>query len=545
MKQRGVLRGCLGSCLALSAACAAPPSPGAAASSAPPAAVTTPVAAPVDAELEACRERVRAVEAAPALPGAPSFDERRAEFLGRARGEPAVFVREPSATPDEALSEAGRAARARFDRGVPGGRVVELVKHRKGDHATLRALLLREGYAYAPDPLDALAIASHVTIADLFGEPTVFLQRGAETRRLTRETRRGETVYRYDDGPLAGHAADLLFADRVAATADALGAPLHRDLRALAEEVGFDRASIDRRTDGAILATLRFGDVSARAVLASTGARLSLACVAEDKAGRDAVAAARARSAPRVAALAALRETVTIEVLEALRFDRPPDEKTDERDGQLRPAWIGAYLQGRRSFDFEGTTFPVFDAEGRAAPPQVCVDFVLDTFERASGTWFEDAGAPPRRVTGRLEFDGALVKNRRSVVAFGHVGDAAPELFSSVHFTAAERVAFRDRTRFFDWLTARADEVRPGDVVAIQGKKADGKIHQHAILIEWADPVTGVPAGLADQMKRPRRRTWEGIMAEAPLRSLLYRVRPTATVLARVAPPTEGATAAR
>jgi hypothetical protein len=27
-------------------------------------------------------------------------------------------------------------------------------------------------------------------------------------------------------------------------------------------------------------------------------------------------------------------------------------------------------------------------------------------------------------------------------------------------------------------------------------------------------------------MKRPRRRTFEGIMAEAPLRSLLYRVRP-------------------
>jgi hypothetical protein len=32
-------------------------------------------------------------------------------------------------------------------------------------------------------------------------------------------------------------------------------------------------------------------------------------------------------------------------------------------------------------------------------------------------------------------------------------------------------------------------------------------------------------------MKRPRRRTWEGIMAEAPLRSLLFHVRPGPAVL--------------
>ena len=66
--------------------------------------------------------------------------------------------------------------------------------------------------------------------------------------------------------------------------------------------------------------------------------------------------------------------------------------------------------------------------------------------------------------------------------------------------------------------------------------KADGHIHQHAILVEWADPITGFPSGLADQMKRPRRRTWEGIMAEAPLRSLYYRARPRDAVLEKLDP---------
>ena len=49
--------------------------------------------------------------------------------------------------------------------------------------------------------------------------------------------------------------------------------------------------------------------------------------------------------------------------------------------------------------------------------------------------------------------------------------------------------------------------------------------------IEDTDPLTGFPDALADQMKRPRRRTWEGIMAEAPLRSLLFHVRPKPAVL--------------
>jgi len=75
-----------------------------------------------------------------------------------------------------------------------------------------------------------------------------------------------------------------------------------------------------------------------------------------------------------------------------------------------------------------------------------------------------------------------------------------------------------------------------GDVVAIHGLKRDDRIHQHAILVDRTDPLTGFPYGLADQMKRPRRRTWEGIMAEAPKRSLLYRVRPTAALIEKMTP---------
>jgi hypothetical protein len=82
-------------------------------------------------------------------------------------------------------------------------------------------------------------------------------------------------------------------------------------------------------------------------------------------------------------------------------------------------------------------------------------------------------------------------------------------------------------------------------VVAIQGIKRDGNIHQHAILIERTDPMTGFPYGLADQMKWPRRRTWEGIMGEAPRRSLLFHLRLRPEVLLKLDPGAEPATGER
>ena len=501
---------------------------------APPTATATP--AVLDAELAACHAHVASITALPAQPGAPAFDEHRAEFLGRARGEPMVFVREPQATPDEALSTAALASRKASLRARPGLRIGGLKARHRRDPATLRALVLREGYAYAPDPLDALSIVTDITLADLFAEPEIWIQRGSDTRRLAREEKRKEVAYRYVDGPLAGRAADLLFGDRVALVREDLATPLHRDLRALADVEGFDRTRITRRTDEALLADLRFGSTWVPAVLRARGAALELTCLAAEAPEREAVRAAREADGPRRRALLALHDVITEELVEGLRYDRTEGEKTADRDGELRPVWMSAYLRGQQTFAHEGTTYPVFDAAGRAHPPQVCVDFVLDSFERTSGTWFSPRGEKLARVRGRLDFDEAGIRNRRGVMAFGAFAESKPEMFEVRRFIGKERIEFRERSRYFDFLTDHADEVRPGDVIAIHGMKRDNRIHQHAILVEWADPVTGFPHGLADQMKRPRRRTWEGIMAEAPLRSLYYRVRPRNTVFAQLDP---------
>lgn len=175
-------------------------------------------------------------------------------------------------------------------------------------------------------------------------------------------------------------------------------------------------------------------------------------------------------------------------------------------------------------------------SDGRPHPPQVCVDFVLDSWERASGAWFTPRGEKPQRIKGKLDISAYDPENRRGVLGFGKFAEENPELFELRKFEGQERIPFAKRDDFFAFLQAHVHELRAGDVLAIQGIKRDNRVHQHAILLEEVDPLTGFPSGLADQMKAPRRRTWEGIMAEAPKRSLLYRARPKDVIFEKLGP---------
>lgn len=497
-----------------------------------PATVASPAQPPPQPdEGETCRARVKSVLASPKAPGAPAYDAARIEILGRVRGEPAYFIREPAATPDSALDPRLVASAKTFATQRPGGRVVNLLKRLKHDPRGLRSLLLREGYAYAPDPADALMLITQVSLTDLFDEPEIFLARGTTIRKLTRTTINKEQ--RYVDAK--GKPADMLFGDRVAVTEKELAEPLHRDIAALSESAGFDRMRMKHTANDAIVAELRFGTTWANALLVSDGPKVSLACIAEDRPVRDAVAAYLESSAPHRRAVQAIRETITKHVDESNRFDRPEREPNHFRDGILRPQWMTAYLQGRTSYTFEKHTYSVFGPDGLAYPPEVCVDFIIDTYERAAGSWFRPQGEPPGRTPGRLSLSAPKKPAPRGVIGFADFAEDSPDLFTVVRYQGTQKVPFGERTKFFENLRDNAD-LRPGDVVSIQGLKRDDYVHQHGIFVDRVDPLTGFPFGLADQMKRPRRRTWEGIMAEAPKRSLYYRARPTEEMMKKIDP---------
>ncbi|MFO0661907.1 MAG: hypothetical protein U0165_19050 [Polyangiaceae bacterium] len=469
------------------------------------------------------------------LPGTPELDRSRAEVLGRARGEPVIFVREPAFAPESTLTPEQIRSRATFEKEPHGIRITRLKQRHKTDRAALRKMLLREGYVYSADPLDALALVTDLRVIDLFDEPEIWLHRAGEIHRLIRfKPSRGDAEYRYAEGPREGKSVDLLWADRFALSRDELNEPLHRDVIAVADEQGFDHMSVERVTTSSIVARVRYGERFVKARFVSNDASLKMQCLLEPESVREQVAAWRDAETVHRRAMAKIHEAVTLQVDDSFRFDRPEGVTTAEEDGRLRPIWHEAYRRGNAFFSHDGHSYAVYDNQGRAWPPEVCVDLVLDTFERASGSWYRPKSQPPGREIGGLDFDAYGIPNRRAVLAFEMFAKNKPELFDAKRFEGNERIPFGERSRFFAWLVEHADEVRAGDIVAIQGRKRDGLIHQHAIFVERTDPISGFAYGLADQMKRPRRRTWEGIMAEAPLRSLLYRVRPKQVIWEKI-----------
>ena len=111
-----------------------------------------------DLELEQCRARISEVKQTPALPGAPALDEHRVAILGRARGAPVLFVREPRSATDVELTERLRATRAALGKLPPRARLRKTLSRHFGDPTAIRQLLLREGYLYSADPREALAL---------------------------------------------------------------------------------------------------------------------------------------------------------------------------------------------------------------------------------------------------------------------------------------------------------------------------------------------------------------------------------------------------
>lgn len=508
---------------------------GTANAAAPPADAAT-TADPLAEANDRCRAAIDDALRESAAPGAPAFEARRVAILGRAKGEPSIWTRAPVVHALAAEPAAVAEARAAYVATPSVKTASRLATLARTYPEAARAALLPEGYLYADDPDVASYLVERLTLDRLFREPVLWLSRGDRVMRLERTDGPRDKGYRIADGDDEGAQGSLLLGDRVATSPDALEAPLHRDLASLAEREGFDRARLERVTGGAIVADLRYGEVTVPSLLHADGAHLSIACelVAPDDAPK--LASHRRAYARERPAIARLRDAIREQVREGLRFDEPLKEE-GQQDGVLRQAWRTAYAQGRSTYSFNDVSYSVYDARGRPHPPQVCIDFVLDSFERASGTWWRGRPGPPERVVGRLDFDAFGIDNRRSVAGVVRFAAEHPDLWTVLDVPDAARVPFRNRAAFFRSLGEPPFDFRVGDVVVIHGLRDDEKMHYHSFIVTALDPTTGIPTLLAGNAGHPRELSWEQTMRSAPLRSLRHVLRPRGSWLADVLGP--------
>jgi len=497
-------------------------SPGAGAASGPQARPARVPSAAEAGESLACAGTIARLSAETELPGAPvNAGFERALLLGRARAEPVVFLRAPRFDAQTGTPEARALRAALLSADRPAFAFETVLAKVKKNPELAREVFLSEGYLYSDSPALAALFVNYLSLGLLFREAELRLLRGRDVWLL----RRHAGDYEYQSGPLAGQRATLLLFDRVSVAGSALGPALHLDVRALSAQSLSDEVRIERLTESGAVAALRFGQDWLPAALRRKGAGLELDCWRIPAALRDRVEQTRAWAQRRERVAAVLARVVQTEVDEGLPFDEPKTED-GQQDGQLRPAWRRAYLEGRDSYTFNDDKYSVFDNRGRPHTPQVCIDFITDTLERASGGGFRARGEQPAYVRGRLDFDAFSLDNRRSVETFVGFARSHPEWFELTQTEPEARVPFRERTAFFRDIYARRDEYRPFDIVTIFGLRSDGKLHYHSFFVADRDPVTGAPIAVVANAGRPRIRSWENELQNAPARAIFAHIRP-------------------
>jgi len=488
----------------------------------PPKAAIEPVSDSESAESRACGDTLARLAAEPGLPGAPvNAGFERGYLLGRARAEPVAFVRAPQFDAQRGSAQA-RVLREELALEERPAFAFERVLAKVTKSPELaREVFLTEGYLYSERPELAVLLVNYLALGLLFREPELRLARGAEIWSLKKR----DADYEYVDGPQRGERARLLLFDRVFVAGKEPGPPLHVDLRLAAAQSFSDEIRLERITDRGVVAALRFGNHWLPAALKRSGTVLELDCQRTPSALREATSLARALGKRRAHVTEVLARVVKNEVEEGLPFDEPKTEE-GQQDGKLRPAWRRAYLDGKDRYTFNEDTYWVFDSRGRPHVPQVCIDFVTDTLERASGARFRPRGERREFVRGALDFDSFGLDNRRSVETFINFARARPEWFEFTETTLAERVPFRERTAFFRDIFQHRDEYRPFDIVTVFGLRSDGKLHHHSFFIADRDPITGMPIAVVANAGRPRVRSWENELQNAPQRAILAHIRP-------------------
>jgi hypothetical protein len=484
---------------------------------------TLTVAPVIEADCSTRLARVRALAGhAPSDLPPPA----RAALLAQVKATPVVFLERPLPASSDAVA---RYWRRELTRSENPGRVLARLYHGfRRFPAFLRDVLLTDGYLYAETPALGATLAEGVTPGVLFREPRIVLERGAATLHAELDS---QGVYRYADGPERGKPARLVLFDRVRADGRAAASPRHVDLEPLRAELGFDAMTLEHVTASGIVALAHYGDIAVPTLLTARGPELELACEAPG-AALTALHSYRAAAVARERALSHVRDAIWAGVDESLPFDEPKTE-FGQQDGKLRQEWRQAYFRGATHYDFNGDTYAVFDAVGRPFVPEVCIDFIVDSLERAGGAWYASSSAPRAHFSGRIDFDGTGMLNRRNVEEFIALARRRSDWFELRATPPEEQVPFKWRDRFFASLFQRRAEYRPGDVVVILGERDDAKLHYHSFFVFDADPVTAMPTLVAGNSGRPRVRAWAAEMTSAPKRSIFARVRPRAPFLAQ------------
>jgi hypothetical protein len=217
-----------------------------------------------------------------------------------------------------------------------------------------------------------------------------------------------------------------------------------------------------------LVAEVRYGSDWVLSLFERDAAGLDLHCEVIDPALDARVRHSQETNLRQRKVLASLRSAILHQVQEKLPFDEPKTE-WGQQDGHLLQAWRRAYDDGKDHYTFNFDRYDVFTPGGAPMVPQVCIDFVTHTFERASGTWWRSKGEPRERTSGRLDLDPMINGSRRQIYSFLDFVKKSEHAFEVKTLPVMERVPYKLKRRFYDYLATHRDDFVPGDLIVIRG----------------------------------------------------------------------------
>lgn len=386
--------------------------------------------------------------------------------------------------------------------------------------ARLRAETLTNGYLWTRDEKTARRWHVRLDLGALFDADSLVLMRGDRALPLVRRGQR----YEHAEGPIAGSRARLLLFDRVAERREDLGPPSAFDLDLLREEAGVRRFDVDALDPTMARVRARFASgLVAPGVVVHDGARTRLLLEGD----REALRAAMTESLRHMGVERGILATAELMEAERLKFDEPVIE-IDQQDGAVRRAWWKAYSSGKDTFVINGHRYDVFDDAGRPYVPQVCVDFLVDAFDRYGGSWYGRRDEPRARTPGLVDMkdlSARLGYDLRMIPHLVRMAREHPEMWEIYSVPKAERVPFRRREAFHERVRTFPVELREADIIVIWGLRDDQRNHYHSFFVHRTDPILGYPLVFSENAGYVRVRVLDEIMRAAPRRFFHHRLR--------------------
>lgn len=466
---------------------------------------------------------VRADQAGTSLAFEPQPDAERVEILGRARAAPVFFFEPP--TPASDLSRKVLGYRAELSNTPdPAAVILRILKETRRDLALRRSVFLTDGYLFTTQPNLAVRMSQILRFDHLFDTDRLRVWRGDQIFEVERVGDR----YRV---PGTASDASLLLYDRLDVPSNVWVRPLHVDFSKLQEELGFRFARVTARSKSGLWIEWRYGGspladnvVTRGHVSVDAEGRAGLDCEEVDPTLESKLLALRKAELALRASFLPLKSSIDSIVELRLPFDEPRTEYGQE-DGQLRRAFAEAYRKGAEIYEYNGDRYYVFDNKGRVRLPEVCIDFITDALDWATGGSWAPRGKGRKRVRGALHLPSLGMENPRSVENLALFASEHPEWFDVYWVPKEEQVRFNNRSAFFRALLGKLEQFRLGDIVFINGLRDDERYHYHSFFLYEMDPLTGFPLLLAANAGPPQMRTWEGEMSNAPRRFVVARLR--------------------